>query len=137
MRRRTFFILNFTFKHFPGFWKSSLHQFILDFYIVSNQVITACYRQFLKMFMQVQRAGIQISSLWLGTIENGPASKLFRILILWLFWRNWKCSSKYYFCCSLRNIGRHHFFSELSCLLVYLSTGNLYHHKQSSQMEYI
>ena len=33
------------------------------------------------MFMQVLRAGIQIPSLWLGTIENGPASKLFRLLM--------------------------------------------------------
>ena len=33
------------------------------------------------MFMQVQRAGIQISSLWLETIENGPASKLFHVLM--------------------------------------------------------
>ena len=48
---------------------------------VSNQVITACCPDFLKMFMQVQLTGIQISSLCLETMKNDPASKLFRVLM--------------------------------------------------------
>ena len=54
--------------------------------------------------MQVQQVSIQISSLWLATIKNGPASKLFRVLIydydlskevLYLRWD--KCHSRAYF----------------------------------------